>query len=255
MRVDWQQSLEGLSLLEIRNILRSLYVSDAAFGVELIAARLPGPARPRTVAKATAQRLIDGLIASDLVRLADKPKRADDRYVLTDTGMSLRAASATRRFKRERADKAVARLLEVVAEINADPIYMHDVASVAVFGSYLTTEPDLGDVDVAVELRARWQRGSRADSDYQRRKRKFEKKHPPPLSFYEKLWWANWAETYTKRRLRVDPGIKLIDRLELDGIKCPYRVIFPTVEDAAAKPGWSFERREVMLRSGAGVSA
>ena len=124
VRVDWQQSIEGYSLLEIRNILRTLHTSDAPFGTEHFA-RMAGLAG-RT-ASTNAQRLIDGLIASGIVRRDAYSRRSDEPYILTDTGVSLRAANAKKRLTRARADKALAGLMKVVAEINASPIYLHDV--------------------------------------------------------------------------------------------------------------------------------
>jgi hypothetical protein len=167
--------------------------------------------------------------------------------VLTATGISLRAARATKRLNRERADKAIARLLRIADEINGDPIFLHDVAGVAVFGSYIGDSPDLGDIDVAINLRARWKRGLGADSDHERRKRAFDEQYPPPPSFYEKHWWRSWAETYTKRLLRADPAMVIIEQIELENIGCPYRLIYPTHLEVAAKPGWSFERGEIVL--------
>ena len=57
-------------------------------------------------------------------------------------------------------------LLKTVDRINADPIFMHDVEWVAVYGSYITDRPDLGDVDVAAKLRARWSPEHTEESDF-----------------------------------------------------------------------------------------
>lgn len=190
MRINWQQQLEGCSLLEIRNILRALPSAESSFTAEFLARRLDKNAyfRSRGVL-ARARSLADGLIASGIIKIDDSgPRPSRSRFVLTDAGMSLRAATAGRRFKRARADKAVAKLLNVVAEINADPIFLHDIISVAVFGSYLAGEPDLGDIDVAVQLKARWKphRGllGLEKTDLDRRREAFEARYPPPDSFY-----------------------------------------------------------------------
>lgn len=109
--------------------------------------RLPG------ATKKTAQKILDGLIESGLVKASEEHPAS---FQLTDTGVSLRAASASKRFKRARADKAVTKILERVAEVNANPIFMHDVVSVAIYGSYITDAPYLGDIDIAIGLHGRW---------------------------------------------------------------------------------------------------
>ena len=40
----------------------------------------------------------------------------------------------------------------------------------------------------------------------------------------------------------------VIEGMDLKQIGCPYRVIFPVVEEVAAQPDWSFERGEVILK-------
>lgn len=247
MRVDWQQELEGYSLLQIRDALRKLPFTDTEFTAGFVAKNLAG-----RVPLITAKRLIIGLIESGLVEFADEgPDNSAPRFVLTDTGISLRAAHATRRFKRARAEKAVGKLLRTAEAINADPIFLHNVGSVAVYGSYITGTPDLGDIDVAVKLKARWAPQSGLGGNKTEREmmaEKFEAKHPPPPSFYEKGFWRFWPETYTMRLLRTDPGMKIIEQGELELIGCPYRQIYPDTVDVPAKPDWSFDRQEIVLK-------
>lgn len=52
---------------------------------------------------------------------------------------------------RARADKMVAELPARAEAMNADPRYMHLISRIAVFGSYLTDKPTLGDLDTAIE--------------------------------------------------------------------------------------------------------
>jgi hypothetical protein len=195
-----------------------------------------------------ARRLIDGLRASGLIEL-DTKKRSPERFVLTSTGISLRAARATKRLTRVRAETAVSKLLEVVAQINGDPIFLHDIAAVFLFGSYIGKDGDLGDIDVAVRLRARWRPGLGADSDRERRKAAFEATYLPPETFYERHWWRSWPETYTKRLLKTDPAMVIIESTELENLGCPYRQIYPRTKNFRAKPGWSFERQEIILQA------
>jgi hypothetical protein len=94
--------------------------------------------------------------------------------------MSLCAAAATKRFNRARAERAIPKLLEVVDRINSDPVFVNDVCWIAVYGSYLTGQPELGDIDIGYELRGRWIPGTKGDESYKARKKAFETVHIPP---------------------------------------------------------------------------
>lgn len=235
-------------MLEIRDILLRLEYADTPLNAEFVAGRLDqGAATLKRSTLDHAERIVSGLRASGLVEpLASEP----GWFVLTDTGMSLRAASATKRIKRDRADRAIAKLLAAVNEINKDPIFLHDIVWVAVFGSYLTDHPDLGDIDVAIEMRGRWLDGSVTRDALQKA---FVAKHPPPASLRNR--WVDalmWPDKYTKRLLRADRAIKIIERCELEGLGCAYRQIHPETAEFPAKPDWSCERNEIILRSADG---
>lgn len=246
MRINWQQQLEGCTLLQLRDLLRRLPYADSHLTPTFLAEQLVRGGEPRRKAAEAAQRLLKGFLASNLVEPAN-----EGDFKLTPTGQSLRAARAGKRLKRERADRAIDKLQDAIARINGDPTFLHDVAWVAVYGSYLGDERDLGDIDVAVELKGRWTPGrcGRGPTDMERRREAFESKYPPPESFYEKRWWASWPETYVNRLLRVDPALTLIERLELEQIGCPYQQIYPETRDVAAKSDWSCDRHEIILIS------
>src|SRR5205085_1375938 len=134
MRVDWQQQLEGFRLIEIRDFLRRLR-RNLPFSEKRLAQLISGRSIPNQAALDHASDLIAGLIASGLVERIEDPKRKGLLFDVTQSGISLCAASATKRITRERADRAIEALLKTVDRINADPIFMHDVEWVAVYGS------------------------------------------------------------------------------------------------------------------------
>lgn len=247
MRVDWQQELEGLSLQQIRDLLAPLPFADTPFGTKWIASRLMQAGERKKAAPSRAERLVRGLVASELIGVSPEDPTT---FVLTDIGVQLRAAQARPRLKRARAEKAILRLFEIVQEINANPAYMHDVATVAVFGSYITEQPDLGDIDVAVELRARWTSSGKI-SDFDARQVTFRAAFPPPQSVLQN--YADrlaWPEIYTKRVLRSadKQAMKILHLSELERLGCPYRRIYPDTADVEAKPNWSCARREIKLK-------
>lgn len=73
-------------------------------------------------------------------------------YSLTTKGNSLALASAAKPISRRRAEGLVAEVLERALVINAEGRYAYGVDRIVAFGSYLSASPDLGDVDLAVEL-------------------------------------------------------------------------------------------------------
>ena len=60
-----------------------------------------------------------------------------------------------RRITRADAEAILDKLRQRILEINDDPQYLYVVCKVAVFGSYASGNADLGDIDLAVELKAR----------------------------------------------------------------------------------------------------
>lgn len=76
-------------------------------------------------------------------------------YTVTNAGQALARASAARRISRETAEKALQDFMKRVHLVNVDPRYLFSVKMVAVFGSFLEVCTNLGDVDVAVDLRPR----------------------------------------------------------------------------------------------------
>jgi hypothetical protein len=89
------------------------------------------------------------LVAEGLLR-EDGP----ERWVPTAAGMEMRTTSRTK-LTRERADSLLQEFLARVEEVNRTPTYAFRVATVVVFGSYLTDRLKIGDVDLAVVLSAR----------------------------------------------------------------------------------------------------
>ncbi|QCO66973.2 hypothetical protein E5843_02820 [Luteimonas yindakuii] len=73
-------------------------------------------------------------------------------YTTTIKGAALAMASAAKPITRKTADRLVREIAHRAALLNEAPCYVHHVTKLHVFGSYLGEAPDLGDVDIAVEL-------------------------------------------------------------------------------------------------------
>lgn len=119
----------------------------------------------------------------------------------------------------------VAALPERAQAMNADPRYLHRVDRLAVFGSFLTDKPTLGDLDIFADLRVRVV--PKTDEDNARFRRHF----PPPdyirRDFMSRLFWP---ELKFRRDLRIGPGMHIHDWDELERLGCPYRLIFEADE-------------------------
>ena len=61
----------------------------------------------------------------------------------------------TPRINRAKADKIFADFVKRVDEVNADRAFLHWIAEVRAFGSYVTDTVDLGDLDLAKNLERR----------------------------------------------------------------------------------------------------
>ena len=73
-------------------------------------------------------------------------------YQMTLSGSTFSLASAARPLTRKTAQRKLAEFLERVRAVNANPDLAYRVHKVVVFGSYLTEQDRINDIDVAVEL-------------------------------------------------------------------------------------------------------
>ena len=76
-------------------------------------------------------------------------------YTVTSAGWSVERASAAPRITRRTAESALQEFMSRVQLANSNPRYLYTVKKVVVFGSFLESREDLGDVDVAVDLESR----------------------------------------------------------------------------------------------------
>jgi len=83
-------------------------------------------------------------------------KRDDETaFEFTDLGRSLVRASGARRITRTTAAEALQAFMARVKTVNENPRFLYTVSAVVVFGSYLKNVGELGDLDLAVQLKSR----------------------------------------------------------------------------------------------------
>ena len=244
MQVNWDQSVAGVPLIEIRDILR--HIGRYHFDAEDIAERMrvgkdnwPSD-RQRKAQDRKAKKILEVLVASGLIEIETNYRSG--AFTLTENGIALSAADQLPRMTRKAADQAIKKLIKKVNEINANPVYMHDVEEVWIFGSYIGDAKDLGDIDVAVKLNGRW--SQEIASDFIERSKAIEKAFPRPRSFNRYGFWGN---TLIYRHLRVNRRIHILKMTDLEHLECPRLMIYPKQEFIDAKDDWIDKRTEILI--------
>lgn len=139
----------GESAMKIRDILRR---SRGAFREDWLSDRFRyDERRARELAQAMES-------AGYLRRDRERESRNNSPfpwYSLTEAGEGITRASSASRISRKTADTALVEFIKRVQTVNSSPKYLYSVERVAVFGSFLESRTNLGDVDVAVDLKSR----------------------------------------------------------------------------------------------------
>lgn len=143
MRLDTNELIAGVPILEVRRLLRRFNAGIGQLEVEGLLG-LDGKA---------ALALLDELSRLGLLKRAKA--EGDRHWVPTVQGNALAGAKALAPMTRKTADALLQKLLARVLEVNARADFLYTVTRVDVFGSYLSERPHLNDLDLAIELRAR----------------------------------------------------------------------------------------------------
>lgn len=88
--------------------------------------------------------------------LTRKEISGEVHWEVTMQGRALAMAKAGAPITRKTADRIVAEFMLRVEQVNASKVYAYRVDRVVAFGSYVTDRPDLGDIDLAISLAAKW---------------------------------------------------------------------------------------------------
>lgn len=78
--------------------------------------------------------------------------KTQDWYRATSAGSEFSAATALKAIIRSTAENGIADLLKRVAYVESMDIYLYRVTTIIAYGSYLTTDDHLHDVDLSVTL-------------------------------------------------------------------------------------------------------
>lgn len=141
MRIDSDQKIAGLPATQIRHLTRR--IGGRAVFASFVADVLEISEKEAT---------------SVLCQLRDEGYVESERHGktecwgLTVEGRALAMATAARPVKRSTAQRVLREFMARVHQVNRDDYHLYRVTKVVVFGSYLGSEPELGDLDLAIEL-------------------------------------------------------------------------------------------------------
>ncbi|GAB9205948.1 hypothetical protein BDS110ZK18_22500 [Bradyrhizobium diazoefficiens] len=149
MQVSKNDTLAGLPLIKIRDFLR-----NCPQGHSITAASAEAHLG---LTSTQAQKVLQAIAEAGFIEPKHEEQKgaAPPRYSVTVLGSRLCAARFVKRITRAKANALVAQMLERVTEINGRDELVFRVKRVRAFGSYVSDAPEVGDVDLAVDLEPR----------------------------------------------------------------------------------------------------
>jgi hypothetical protein len=196
-------------------------------------------ARLLKVSEGPARRLVYALRVLGYVEVV--PQQRPGTWRNTMAGNALANASAAPPISRAEASRQLEQFLERVALVNADDSLPHRVGKVVLFGSYLSNQERMGDIDLAIRLDRRPQFAQSWAEAVLARAEAAEREGRRFRGFLERL---AWTENEVKQRLRG--GARLLSlhdwATEEPWLQhAPHRVLLdegpgPPVRDSKSEP-------------------
>lgn len=146
MYLDPKSKFAGYSLLLIRNALKNVG------GIDIIVDNF---AYYLDVDIAKAQHIIDELVKNKFIEKRDTIN-GKQLYARTINGNALVMASAAKPITRKTADKKLAEFLDRAKIVNSSSDYLCRIKKIAIFGSYLSDNEKINDIDLDVKLESKF---------------------------------------------------------------------------------------------------
>jgi hypothetical protein len=149
MRIQPGEMIAGQAALAVRKLMKY----GRAFGPTTSGNSISTIAEVLGTDLSQARQIFQELCREGYIEPVPEHHRFDkpDRWFTTIKGNVLAHASTRKPITRKTAERLVEEFLARVREINAGD-YAYRVRRVIVFGSFLSDSPDLGDVDLSIEL-------------------------------------------------------------------------------------------------------
>lgn len=145
MRINGEDKIDGIRLINIRNVLRKMiYLQLNRSEIELL---LSSSLRNHSV---NTLHLIDSLIRLDYLEIVE------GKYCLAQKGRRLCSARSLKPLTKEKVEQIIEDFLERIEEVKKNKEFLYEVRRILLFGSCLNPEArDFGDIDFAYELKAK----------------------------------------------------------------------------------------------------
>ncbi|WP_020532541.1 nucleotidyltransferase domain-containing protein [Flexithrix dorotheae] len=141
MNINSKQKLFGFPTLTIRNLLRKISENDRS--IHIITEML-------NIDVQKAMDLVESLVSEKYI--IPITRNGKTYFQTTIKGNAYAMASASKPIKRTTAKKLLEGFLERVHQVNSDDYYLYRVLKVMLFGSYLSTQETMSDIDIAILL-------------------------------------------------------------------------------------------------------
>ena len=144
MHIDPKSQIARVPAMQVRDFLH--YTRDAYWTCETVAYRLK-------LSDVRAQALVSKLLRLGYIERTDLGGQKN--YHATPAGAAFSMASAARPLTRKTAECKLDEFLDRVRAVNASTTFAFRVRRALVFGSYLTDQERIDDIDIAIELAPR----------------------------------------------------------------------------------------------------
>jgi predicted nucleotidyltransferase len=191
MRITRGQSIVGRPAIEIRQFLRKASGNNLGYQWSIKTAAVLLGVKEREAARIHRDLSREGYI--------EPSPSSRGHWGLTERGSALCMASAQPPIPRARAERMLKDFLARVKEVNTNPKFLFRVHRLGVFGSYVTGAPDLGDIDLAIQLSSKFSDDDERSEREERCRREAQRSGRRFPSFLD---WTFWPEEEVRRFLR-----------------------------------------------------
>lgn len=161
MHINPKEDFAGVKLIQVRSLLKKIgwWQQEDALVQHFLKAT-----------EATSKAVLKKLITDGYIEKVKPDWSETPFWETTKKGSALVKAPASLPLTRKTADLKIKQLMERVCEVNTSDFYLYKVTSLVLFGSYLSDKERIGDIDLAVEVHAKYS----AEKQEQLEKKKIE---------------------------------------------------------------------------------
>lgn len=138
MKLDTKETILGIPILNIRNILRK----RQSFAVIFLMQQL-------NLNRRKAQQLLEEMVRLEYITKSSAEKGL---YSLSIKGNALRMSKAVKPLSREKAEELLSSFMERVEEVNANEFYLYQIEEISLFGSFISESDFVNDIDIVVSI-------------------------------------------------------------------------------------------------------